>query len=276
MTSLSPNVPDTTFQPTRARILTSTGWVATITVGAIAAALMIGAGLAASTALTTAVVLALVATALLVSIPVRYMAVIMLLVTATAPSVILAHPSGLSLVLGGTLKAIGIFAGVTLLKAALQQRIWLRPPGIGMLIVGLSIFAIATSAIVASFATYAPPALVSDVLRALALILAGIIGFLSITSAQSKTERASIYRWMTLSTILIAVSGLAYWAWLKNILPAPPGLRSVFSTLRTTSKFTSGGRANFPYVSDAPNLDAVAYVLTAAFVTPALAANSSR
>jgi glycosyltransferase involved in cell wall biosynthesis len=276
MTTISPRGPQSVAEPLRMQLPGSTAWAIAITAGSIVAAVVLGVGLVLSATLTTGLVIAVIAVGLLVWLPVRYMAVILLLVTALVPSVILTHPSGLSSILGGTLKTIGIFTCITLLKATLQQRGWSRPQAIGLLVVGLSVIAITLSAVVASFASHSPSGLIGNVLRALALILAGLVGFVSVMAAPRASERASMYRWMTIGTTLIAVSGLVYWAWLKSALPAPPGLESVFSMLRSTSKYTSGGRANFPYVEDAPNLDAVAYILIAAFAIPALLANSLR
>lgn len=259
------------------RVRLGLGGSAITSIGAVAAAALIGYALAFSPRLILAVSIGIVVVGVLAYIPLRHMASVMIVATAIVPSVILLQPTGLTPIFGGPLKALGMVAGVTLLKVTvLQRRVVERPPGVALLAAGISALAISVAALNASLLQHSPSGLIGNETRALAFMLAGLVGYLSVTAAHSRSERAGVYRLITLVATAIAMCGVWYWAWLQGTLPAPPGLQHLFLTVRATSEYTSTNRTNFPYVSDAPNMVAVAYIFVMVFAVAGLRFNSDR
>jgi O-antigen ligase len=243
------------------------------TAGGAALALAIGAIAAARPTLGVGFVAACLAGAVLIALPLRYFPAVVLLGLAVVPFAILEVRLGHSVLsltpLSGQARLLVVLllvaaARVVLERTSLPSAAPLAT--ISAIWIGLPCF----TAMIAHIRGNAFDGLESDLIRQIAYVGAGWIGFVAGASARDSERVTATYR--ALAKIAVGVAGacIAYWSWTVFGFPS---FGSVFTDVRAVTVYDPT-RSVFPFTQDSPNLAAIAFVLVGVFVVPPLASGA--
>lgn len=240
---------------------------------AAAAAAAGGAFTAQRPTLAVATVAATLSVAVLVAVPLRYMAALAVVGVALVPSVIIEGTSHAALTrtpFNGQARLLACVVVVVLIKlVADKSRVPLMAPATTAIVlyVTWTLF----TALIAYFRGNGYNGLPGDALRQISYVCAFVVGAAAASEACRAGRVLSLVRSLALVSLMVSSASVAYWGWIALHLPLT---NSLFREVAATSVYHT--RSVFPFVQDSPNLGAVADVALAGMAILPLLAGSYR
>lgn len=245
------------FSPLGDWTLEREGWIGALTgLGAIPAGIIVG--LHPVTVLTVVVVAGLFVACF--AVPLRYMPALLLAGTLVTPTLVLNGVGG-----AGQARVVDAVLVLAIVRSFISRQKLAVPSDFPLAVVAAVGLTLGT--VVVAFAQPASEVGTnSDLIRDLSFPLAAIIGLLGGADAQANGKRLAIPRSYAALGILGGLACVDYWLWIQ--VGSQPVTGPLFTQIAHTTAFV--GRSVFPFVTDAPNLGAVIFMLLAAFSAPAL------
>jgi len=229
-------------------------------------AIVCGIAVAWRPTLALAATVLAIGTVACVLVPIRHLPALMLAVTIIMPSLLVEGVGG-----SGQARAIDLILVLTLARLLLTRRRVVLP-GIPLAAVGVAVGLLLMTDLVATTRPAGQVGTSSELVRDLSFPLAAVIGVVGAATARRAGKQLTIVRAFAGLGVLAALASISYWASMK--LHVPPPDRTLYSRVAATSTF--GPRSIFPFVSDAPNVGAVVFVLLGALAAPPLLESGRR
>lgn len=232
-------------------------WLAALLgLGAIPAGILVGLE-------PVAVLLAALAcgvVALCTFVPMRHLPALLLVGTIAMPTLVLEG-------IGGSGQARLVVAVLVLaLVRGLLAKPRLAVPGAFPFTIATAVGLTLATAVVALTRPAGEVGTTSELVRDLSFPFAAIVGLLGGVHARASGRTLAIPRTVAVITILASLASVDYWVWTKHgPLPISSNL---FSYVQGATGFI--GRSVFPFVTDAPNVQAAMFMMLAAFAAPPL------
>ena len=199
--------------------------------------------------------------------PVHYLPGILLAGTVVEPSLVLKGVSG-----AGQATLVIAVAVVALVRL-LMARTRLSVPGLFPLALSMAWGLLLFTAIIATGKHAGTVGSFSDLRRDLSFPFAALVGLAGGARARDLERLLAIPRAFAVLGIVASLACVDYWLWVKH--GTLPLSSSLFTYVKGQSQF-GASRSVFPWVVDAPNLGAVAFVMIAGFAAPPLLLRGTR
>jgi hypothetical protein len=234
-----------------------------------------GAATATRPLLAVGMILCAAAVVVVLVMPVRWLAPAAILGAASVP-VLLLESRVRGLPLNGTPFTGQARLLICLLIVALIRSRHVRPRAARAVVIGAASYALILlfEVLVSAATNQVYSHMWADLYRQLAYMAALPIGVIAATAARERGELDAFLRTVAYAGTAAMCAAVAFWAWGRGLLPLPSAVTNVLEEARATQVY--GTRISFPLLDDSPNLAAVAFVLVAAFVVPALSVSRRR